>query len=198
MVAAARTVRVEVARRHALLDQIPACRAVGLDRARRRDVVGRHAVAEQSEHARAGDIGQRRRGHRHAFEERRATDVGRVGIPVEAAALRHVQHPPALIAFEHPGVRAPEHVRVHRAQHRVLDLLLGWPDVLEVDRIAREVLAKRLRGEILRDPTGKRVGHHERRRRKVVRPHVLLNAPLEIAIPAQHRADDEVLLADDG
>ena len=45
----------------AVLDQVAAGRRVGLDRARRRDVVGRDRVAERDEAAGAVDVGDRRR-----------------------------------------------------------------------------------------------------------------------------------------
>ena len=61
VVAAARAVRVEVARLDAVLDRAtPPAGRRRADVARRRDVIGRDAVAEQREHARAVDIVQRR------------------------------------------------------------------------------------------------------------------------------------------
>ena len=56
VVAAARAVGVEVLLLHAVLDEVPGAGRVLLDRARGRDVVGRHGVAEQGEHARALDV----------------------------------------------------------------------------------------------------------------------------------------------
>ena len=62
VVAAPRAVGVEVERLDAVLDAASAGRAVAPDHARGRDVVGRDAVAEQREHARAVDVAQRDRG----------------------------------------------------------------------------------------------------------------------------------------
>ena len=39
---------------------------------------------------------------------------------------------------------------------------------------------------------GERVGDDERRRREIVGPHLLLDAPFEVAVAAQHRRDDEI------
>ena len=60
VVAAPRAVRVELAPLDAVLDQVLPGRRVGADRAGRRDVVGRDRVAEHHEHARAGDVLDRR------------------------------------------------------------------------------------------------------------------------------------------
>ena len=72
VVAAARAVGVEVARLDALLLQVGAGGAVALDRAGRRDVVGRDAVAEQRQHARPAQLGDRRRARRHVPGSRAA------------------------------------------------------------------------------------------------------------------------------
>ena len=53
VVAAARAVGVEVAALDAVLGEVAAGRAVGLDRAGRADVVGGHRVAELRQHPRA-------------------------------------------------------------------------------------------------------------------------------------------------
>src|SRR5439155_11904214 len=84
VVPAPRAVRIEVVRLDAMLDQIPAGRAVLLDGPRRRDVVRRDAVTEQREHPAAGDVAKRRGLKREPLEERRIADVGGVGIPYEA------------------------------------------------------------------------------------------------------------------
>ena len=56
--------------------------------------------------------------------------------------------------------------------------------------------AERLGRQIDRHPAGERVGDDQRRRREVVRAHLLLDAPLEVAIAAQHRGDDQVACLD--
>ena len=77
---------------------------------------------------------QRRRVHRHAFEERRLAHVGRVAVPREAAALGNGQALPPRVAAEHVAVAAAEHVRGHRLEHRLLQFVLGRPDVFQIDR----------------------------------------------------------------
>ncbi len=122
--------------------------AVLLDRARRRDVIGRDAVAEQRQDARAGDVAHRRRLHRDRLEERRVPDVGRVGLPGEAIAAGNLQVLPAIIAAEHVGVLLAEHRRGHRREHRLLNLALGRPQLAQVDRGALLVGADRLGGQV--------------------------------------------------
>ena len=58
--------------------------------------------------------------------------------------------------------------------------------------------AERLGRQIERHAAGERVGDDERRRREVVGAHLLLNAPFEVAVAAQHRRDDEVARFDFG
>src|SRR5699024_2394257 len=56
LVATARAVGVEVLAVDAVLLEVDAGRAVGLDRAGRADVVGRDRVTQQRQHARTGDV----------------------------------------------------------------------------------------------------------------------------------------------
>ena len=196
VVAAARAVGVEEAPLDAVLEQVLAGRAVGLDRAGRRDVVGGDAVAERDEAARALDVLQRLRLRRHALEERRPLDVGRALVPGVQVALGNGQRLPALVAGEDVGVLLVEHAAVERGGDGLLDLRARGPEVAQEDVGALAVLAERLGVEVDVDPAGERVGHDERRRGQVVRPHLGMDARLEVAVAREHRADDEVVLLD--
>src|SRR5207302_6693280 len=143
-----------------------------------------------------GEIGQRRRRQRHPLEETRLADVRGCAVPRVAIALRHRQLLPPRVALEDVAVAALEHFRIDGALHRLLDFFLGRPDVFQIHRLAELVLAERLAGEIFGDPSGDRVRHDERRRREIVGTHILLDAPLEVAVAAQYGADDKTLLAD--
>ncbi len=57
------------------------------------------------------------------------------------------------------------------------------------------VVAERLGAEVDVDATCERVGHHQRRAREVVRPHVGAHAALEIAVAAEHADRDQVAVA---
>ena len=195
VVAAPGAVGVEVARLDAVLLQVLPRRAVGRDRAGRRDVVGRDAVAEQRQHPRARDVGRAARARSvRLFEERRVADVRGVGVPREPVAGRHRQRPPPLVARRTRRRTAPRTSRrVTDAQHRLLDLRSRRPDVPQVAPACRRVAVPS--GSVVRSiviAPGQRVGHDQRRRGEVVRPHLRLDAPLEVAVAAQHRGDDQV------
>ena len=66
-----------------------------------------------------------------------APDVGRLGIPLEAAALRDLQLLPAIIAREDVLITLLEHLRGDGGASS-LQFLLGGPDVLEVHRPAAD------------------------------------------------------------
>ncbi len=134
---------------------------------------------------------------RQPFEERRVADVGRVVVPLEPLARRARQRSPSVVAVEHVRVLGPEHLRLHRLQHRLLDFALGRPDVLQKDRLAVAIRAERFRRQVDLHLPGERVRHDERRRRQVVGAHLRLDASLEIPVAAQHRGDDEVPVLDD-
>ena len=163
VVAAARPVGVEVAARHAVLLQVRPRRRVGLDRARRADVVGGHRVAEQGEDAGALDVADRLGVGRHALEVRRLADVGRARVPVEGVAGRGGQALPALVAAEDVGVVAAEHLRADRGVDDLLDLLAGRPDVVEEHVLAVGVGAQRLGRDVDVHRAGQRVGDDQRR-----------------------------------
>ena len=196
MIAAARAVRVEVLRIDAVIHQILPRRAVLLDRTGRRDVIRRDAVAEQRQHAPAGDVDQRRGLERHALEERRIAHVGRIGIPLEATAGRHVKVLPARIAAEHVRVLFREVLGLHRAQHRLLNLALGRPDVAQVDRLSIVAGPERLGRQVQRHRAGECIGDDQRRRCEVVRANLLLHTAFEVAIAAQHRRDHQAARVD--
>ena len=182
VVAAAGAVGVEVLVRHVVLVEVLRRRRVLLDRARGRDVVGRHRVAEQREHARALDVLDVRRLGRQVLEERRLAHVGRVVRPGVAVALGHLERVPALVALEHLAIGLGEHVALHGLLDRVRDLLGARPDVLEVDVLAVLVLPERLVEQVDVHRAGERVGDAQRRRREVVHLHVGVDAALEVAV----------------
>ena len=196
MVPAARTVGVEVLALDAVLDEVLPGRAVLPDGAGGRDVVGRDAVADHDQTARAGDVLDGARLLRHPVEVRRLAHVGRVGIPGEDVALGHVQRGPVLVPGEHVRVGSLVHLHGERASDRLLHLLGARPEVAEEDVVAVLVLPDRLGGQVDVDPPGERVGDDERRRGEVVRLHLGVDARLEVAVPGEDGADDEVALLD--
>ena len=139
----------------------------------------------------------RRRLQRQVLEERRTADVGRVRVPLKAIAGRHRQRPPALRALRTPSRTARRNdSSVTDVQHRLLHLLsrsarcpcryTSLPSVPAPSGSRRQIEVHR---------PGQRIGDDQRRRRQVVGAHVLLDAALEVAVAAQHRRDDEAVLA---
>src|SRR6185369_12711658 len=67
----------------------------------RRDVVGGDRVAERGQHARTGDVAERRRLDRKVFEEGGLAHVGAGRIPRKAIAGGNGQSAPAFVTLEY-------------------------------------------------------------------------------------------------
>ncbi len=98
----------------------------------------------------------------HALEEGRVLDVGRVVVPLVDLAFRHLDGLPHLVAVEHLGVFLAEHLGVDLL-HRLGDLGLGGPDVLEVDRLAVAAFTDGVIVQVAAHITGQGEGHHQGR-----------------------------------
>src|SRR5690606_29948957 len=194
IVAATAAVAVEIGRLHATRLQEAARRRILLDVSGRGDVVGGDRVAEQAHHARTAYVLDRTDLHRHAVEVRRVLDVGGRLVPLERLAFRRLDLVPAAVALEHVGVVLREQFGANGRGDGVADLLVGRPDVAQVDVVAVAVLAQRLGGQVDVDRAGDGVGHHQRRRGEVVHLHFRVHAALEVAVARQHRGDCEVVL----
>ena len=83
--------------------------------------------------------------------------------------------------------------------HYLLYLGRRGPDVLQVHRNALAVLAvaKWLLVHVEIDAAGERIGDDQRRRHKVIRAHLGIDAAFKVAIAAEHRSDDEVFVDND-
>ncbi len=196
VVPAAGAVGVEVLALCPVLDEIAAGRALQLDGAGRRDVIGRDRVAGPHETPGPGDVLDLAVIQAHALEVGRPAYVGGVGVPGEQLSLGDVELPPALVAREDVRVSAAEHLPPDGLGHGVGNLLRAWPEIAEEDVAPFGVLSERLVDEIHVHAPGQRVGHDERRRGKVVRLDLGVDARLEVAVPREHRADDEVACLD--
>ena len=155
-------------------------------------MIGRHRVAEQREHARIANVGDRARLHRHADEVRRILHVGRLVVPRVDLAARQADRIPVLIAGEHARVALAEHRGVDRLGDELLNLGRRRPDVLEVNRLAIAAGAQRLGRQIEIQRAGERIGNDERRRGEEVHLHFRMHAAFEVAIAGQHRARDHI------
>src|SRR5690606_30389659 len=196
MIAAAGAIGVEVRRTDLVLDQIGTRRAIALDRAGRGDVVGGDAVAEQSEDARTLHVGDFARLPRHVLEIGRVLDIGAAAVPAIDLAGRGAELAPLLRPFEHVGVARAEHFRRHELADRLRDLLVGRPDVAQIDVLPVRPLAERLPGQVLLQAAGQRIGHDKRRRGEVVRLYLRMHAAFEVAVAGEYSADRQVVRID--
>ena len=73
--------------------------------------------------------------------------------------------------------------------------MLRGPDVAQVDGLAVRVFAQRVVGEVEIGRPGEGVGHYQRWRGQIRRPHLRVDAALEVAVATQHRDDDQVVIA---
>ncbi len=102
-----------------------------------------------------------------------------------------------IVAVEDFCVFALEDLRLDDARQRFLNLLLRRPEVAQVDGLPVTIEAQRLGGQVNVHLAGERVGDDQRRRGQVRRAHLRVDAPLEVAVAAQHRHDHQVLVAHD-
>ena len=136
---------------------------------------------------------ERRRLQRDALEERRVADVGRVVGPMRTAR----RSAPAAICQRSSPSNTSAYCSRNISDVTALSIV-SWisRSVGQMSRrytgCAVAVDAERLGREVDRHPAGERVGDDQRRRRQIVRAHLLLDAAFEVAIAAQHRRDDQV------
>ena len=196
VIAAARAVGVEVARRDPVRYQVLTGRALHGNRPRRGDVVGGDRIAQQGQDAHAGQVLHEGLGIGHLVEVGRPLDIGRGLAPLEQAAVRHRHRFPPPIALEHLRILLAEHLGVDRAGQQVADLLGRRPDLAEVHRPPAAIRPQRLLLQVDIDRTGQRVGDHQRRRGQVVGLHLLVDAAFEVAVAAEYRRHHQFLALD--
>src|SRR5690606_2231037 len=116
---------------------------------------------------------------------RRLLDVGRFGVPLEQLPALYGDRVPSLVRLLDAVVHAAEGLGVHGRLELGGDLVVGRPQVLEVDGLAVGVLGQRLVGDVDVDGTGQGVRHYQRRAGQVVGPDVRVDAALEVAVARQ-------------
>src|SRR5436309_11506088 len=129
VIAAARSVRVEVNGRDATAHEELAGRAGLADRARRRDVIGGDAVAEQTQDPRAANVANGSRFFWHTVEVRRLPDVRGRRFPREAVAFGDRQPAPALVTLVHLFITLAKPRGLNRPANDIGDFLGRWPDL---------------------------------------------------------------------
>ena len=76
------------------------------------------------------------------------------------------------------------------------DFLGAGPDVAEIHRHTLRIQADGFVRQIDEDRTGQGIGHHQRRRTKVIGPNLWMDTGFEVTVAAQHSGHDQVLLVD--
>ena len=163
VVAAPRSVTVELEGRHAVSHEPLSGGGPGCDRAGGRDVVGGHGVAQERQHAPARDPRHGFRFGSQPHEKGRPGHVRGVVVPAVAIADRNIEGSPARIAVEYGCIGGAEEISVDGRPNGRANLLGRWPEVPEVDRRAAAVHAERLRRKVDVNRSGQGEGDDQRR-----------------------------------
>ena len=193
VVATARAVGIELRGTDLAFEQVFARRAFPLNATRRRDVIRGDGIGEDQQRTRAGDVGDRLRLPLHAFEEGWIFYIGAGFLPAICFRLRALDLLPLFRSFEHVLVAAAIHLGGQAFAHGVVNFLIGRPYVLQINVIAVGVLAERIGRQVNLERAGQRIGNDQRRRSKIVRPDLLMDAAFEVTVAGQHGADDEII-----
>ena len=159
-------------------------------------MIGGDAVTPNGEHASIVNIRERRRRLRHVFKIRRQLDVGRLWIPLVKIPFGNFHRLPVRVALKNFAVLLEVHGGSNRSAHRRFDFLRRGPDIAQKNGFAVRSLSKRFGSQVEIHTAGKRVSHHQRRRRQIVGAHQRMNATLKIAIAAEHRDRHKIVVLD--
>ena len=156
-------------------------------------MVSGHGIAEDSQHARATDFGNRAGQCGEIIEEWRTRDVSRFRPVIDRAHGAGSLLP----EFAGPGfdlvIVLAENDRIHREGHQGLHLFGGWPDVAQPD-VTPGTAADRFGHQVAPDVARQRIGHHKRRRREKVCLQAWVDAGFEIAIAREYCGTDEIVV----
>ena len=126
-----------------MFNQILAGSGILLDAAGRRDVVGRHRVAENPQRPRPGNVADRSGMHRELLEERRLLDVRACCVPMIHRSDRCWDFIPCRVLRGEILVQRAEYLRLEGCLHGVANLLQRRPEVAQVnalgDRFGRQI-----------------------------------------------------------
>ena len=181
---------------NAVFIEVLRSRGTRLNSGSRGDVVSGDGVAQLCQNARTLDVFNRVRLGWHAIEIRSLADVGGILIPLEGLALRHVQVAPSIVALEDVGVVSLVHLARDSGLDGVLNLLRGWPNVLQEDIVAFLVLAQWLCIKVKVHGAGNGVGNDHDWRSQVVHLDVRGDTALEVAVTGKDRGGSEVIFVD--
>ena len=156
--------------------------AICRDAACRRNVVCVHGITKHRQHAGALDLPDRRHLQGQVLEVRRVMDVGRCLVPLIETTPGDLDGLPHFVAFEDGRVPLGEHAGQQAATHRLRDLGLRRPEVLEEHGAPIFAGAQGLLVQVNVNTSGQRIGHDQRRRCQVAAAHQRIDTALEVAV----------------
>ena len=186
MVAATRTVGIEILRLNAERDEITPGRRILPNRSGGRYVVGGYGISQKGQDAGFLDVCQRLGPGRQTDEKGRLLDVGGIFLPLVKLPGRHVELVPLLVSAKDVGIVGGEGIGVNAALHQPRDFPIIRPDVFQVYRLPVRVGAYRVAAQVDVYVAGQRVGDHQGRRGEIVGPDMAVDAPLEIAVAGEY------------
>ena len=145
---------------------------------------------------RPGQIFQRAGISRHVVKKRRVIDVSGLRIPGVEIAFRDRQRFPVFIAGVHVGIFFSEHVAGNGRAHGGFHFRRCGPNIAQVNGLSGFVVAERLVHDVEIHTARQCVGHHQRRRRQIIRAAQRIDAAFEIAIAAQHGNGEKIVSLD--
>ena len=196
VVAATRAEGVEILFHQSVLHQILPRRPVLGNVAGGRNVIRRHGIAEQRQHSRTLNVADRRRLNGQLRKERRLLDVGGTLAPIIERAAGNRDGVPLRVSVPDVAVNLAEHFRPNGAVHRRHNLFVLRPDVAQIDGRAGAIFPQRFVVQIHVNPAGQRVGHDERRRGEVIRPHQRMHAAFKVPVAGEHRRGHKLVFSD--
>ena len=179
VIAAARAIGIEILRLHSVRDQIFSGGRIRGNGAGGRNVVGGDAIAQHRQRAQAMQILQRGGLQRHIFKIWRMLDVGGFIVPGVEIAFGNGQSAPVLVAGENVGIFFAEHFAGYGGAHGCFHFVGRRPDIAEINRLARFVVAERFVDDIEIHATGERVSDDQRRRGQIIRAAKRIDAAFE-------------------
>ena len=179
-----------------MLDQVFPGGAIHRYRAGGRDVIGCNRVAKERQHPGRLYRLDRRNLRRHALEERRLLDVSGVRIPLVEISSGNLKPLPHLVSFFDVGVFLFVHFGLDGLPDSLLDLLLGRPDILQVDRLAVRIVGQRLRSQVDVHTPGQRIRYHQRRRCQVIGLSQRVDPAFEVPVATENCGGDQIAFLD--
>src|SRR6202011_5541397 len=129
-------------------------------------------------------------------KEWRLLNVSRFLIPSVEEPCRRRDQIPERILLRKIRIEPSVSFGIERALHDIANLVHRGPDVAKVNILTIFAAADRLLRQIDIDPSRERERYDQRRRHQEVGADRLMDARFEVAIAAEHRDSDQVVLRD--